>query len=64
MGYYVMGYTRDINNNEKEWRMSALPDSCDDEMVVRRLSKRHFACFDTAPTHISWEWRYDEEEEN
>jgi len=62
MGYYVMGYTRDINNNEKEWRMAALPNFCDDEMVKRRLSKRHFACFDTTPTHISWEWHYDEDE--
>lgn len=62
MGYYVMGYTRDSNNNEKEWRMSALPWFCDDEMTRRRLRKRHIACFDTSPTHISWEWHYCDEE--
>lgn len=60
MSYYVIGYTRDNDNNEKEWRMSAHPNFCDDEMVARRLRKRHAAVFDTPATHVSWEWHEEE----
>ena len=62
MSYYVIGYTRDNDNNEMEWRMSAHPNFCDDAMVERRLRKRHAAYFGSPSTHVSWEWHYCKEE--
>ena len=58
----VVGRTKD-HANEKTWRMSALPNFCDDAMVERRLLKRHFAYFGRPAAHVSWEWHYCNEED-
>ncbi len=56
--WHIVGVTRDDTGRSRTWRVSGIPRACNEQMVRRRLTKRHKIWTD--PTGdieiVTWRW--------